>query len=146
MALVRSIGRWTMTAIVINSLIGSGIFALPGQLNGLLGRASPFALIFAAVAMAVIMACVAEVASQFAEPGGAYLYTRTAFGRFVGMQIGWFFLLAVVGAVAVAANLFVDYLIPFLPWTISAWKRPLARVYRPQRANTSLSRYWRGRA
>jgi basic amino acid/polyamine antiporter, APA family len=76
-------------------------------------------------AMAVIMACVAEVASQFAEHGGAYLYTRTAFGRFVGMQIGWFFLLAVVGAVSVAANLFVDYLIPFLPWTISAWKRPL---------------------
>ena len=45
MALVRSIARWTMTAMVINSLIGSGIFALPGQLNSLLGRASPFALI-----------------------------------------------------------------------------------------------------
>jgi amino acid transporter len=65
------------------------------------------------------------VASQFTEPGGAYLYTRTAFGRFVGMQIGWFFLLAVVGGVAVAANLFVDYLPPFLPWTLNAWERGL---------------------
>ena len=125
MALVRSIGRWTMTALVINGVIGSGIFALPGELNRLLGRASPFAMIFAAVAMAIIMACIAEVASQFSEPGGAYLYTRTAFGRFVGMQIGWFFLLAVVGAVAVAANLFVDYLAPFLPWTLNAWERGL---------------------
>jgi basic amino acid/polyamine antiporter, APA family len=129
MALVRSIGRWTMTAVVINSLIGSGVFALPGVLNRLLGRASPFAMIFAAGAMAIIMACVAEVASQFSEAGGAYLYTRTAFGRFVGMQIAWFFLLAVVGAVAVAANVFVDYLAPFLPWTLNAWERPLVLAF-----------------
>ena len=96
MTFVRSIGRWTMTALVINGIIGAGIFALPGELSRLLGRASPFAMIFAAVAMGIIMSCVAEVASQFSEPGGAYLYTRTAFGRFVGMQIAWFFLLAVV--------------------------------------------------
>jgi amino acid transporter len=118
-----------MTAVVINSLIGSGPFALPGELNRLLGRAIPFAMIFAAGAMAIIMACVTEVASQFSEPGGAYLYTRTVFGRFVGMQIGWFFLLAVVGAVAVAANLFVDYLAPFLPWMLSAWERPLLMAF-----------------
>jgi basic amino acid/polyamine antiporter, APA family len=125
MYLIRSIGRWTMTALVINGIIGSGIFALPDELRRLLGRASPFAVIFAAVAMAIIMSCVAEVASQFSEPGGAYLYTRTAFGRFVGMQIAWFFLLAVVGAVAVCAALFVDYLLPFLPWTLNAWERGL---------------------
>jgi len=125
MYLIRSIGRWTMTALVINGIIGAGIFALPGELNRLLGRASPFAMIFAAVAMGIIMACIAEVASQFSEPGGAYLYTRTAFGRFVGMQTGWFFLLAVVGAVAVCANIFVDYLAPFLSWTLNAWERGL---------------------
>src|SRR5262249_22039831 len=125
MTLVRSIGRWTMTALVINGMIGSSIFALPGVLNRLLGRASPFAVIFAAVAMAIIMACIAEVASQFSEPGGAYLYTRTAFGRFVGMQIGWFFLLAVVGTVAVCANLFVNYLAPCLPWMLNAWEQNL---------------------
>src|SRR5437870_2157807 len=125
MALVRSIGRWTMTALVINGIIGAGIFALPGELSRLLGRASPFAMIGAAVAMAIIIACIAEVASQFSEPGGAYLYTRTAFGRFVGMQTGWFFLLAVVGAVAVCANIFVDYLAPFLSWTLNAWERGL---------------------
>src|SRR5215813_4423758 len=123
MTLVRSIGRWTMTALVINGMIGSSIFALPGVLNRLLERASPFAVIFAAVAMAIIMACVVEVASQFSEAGGAYLYTRTAFGRFAGMQIGWFFLLAVVGGVAVAANLFVNYLAPFLSWTLDTWER-----------------------
>src|SRR5262250_3231806 len=116
MTFVRSIGRWTMTALVINGIFGSGIFALPGELNRLLGRASSFAMIFAALAMAIIMACNVEVASQFSEAGGGYLYTRTAFGRFVGMQIGWFFLLAGVGTVALAATLFMTYLPTLLPW------------------------------
>jgi amino acid transporter len=114
-----------MIALVLNSIIGSGIYALPGELNRLLGRASPFAMIFAAIVMAIIMACVTEVASQFSEPGGPYLYTRTAFGRFVGMQIGWFSLLSFVGSVAVGASLFVDYLMPFLPWTLNVWGRGL---------------------
>lgn len=149
MTFVRSIGRWTMTALVINSMIGTGIFALPGELNRLLGRASPFAVIFAAMAVAIIMACVAEVASQFSEPGGAYLYTRTAFGGFVGMQTGWFFLLAVVGAVAVCGNLFVDYFAPSLPWTLKPWDRtvvmtvliaiPTAANYRGVRTAANLS-------
>jgi APA family basic amino acid/polyamine antiporter len=103
MAFIRSIGRWTMTALVINCIIGGGIFGVPGELNRLLGRASPFAMILAALGMSVIMACIAEVASQFSEPGGPYLYVRTAFGRFLGMQIGWFHLLAVIGAVAALA-------------------------------------------
>ena len=51
--------------------------------------------------MTIIMACIAEVASQFVKPDGSYLYVRTAFGRFMGLQIGWFSLLAPLGAVAV---------------------------------------------
>ena len=51
-----------MTTLVINCIIGSGIFALPGELNRLLGRASPLAMMFAALVMAIIMACITEVA------------------------------------------------------------------------------------
>src|SRR5215510_13527495 len=103
MALVGSIGRWGMTALVINCMICAGMFGLPRQLTRLLGRASPFAMILAALGMTVIMACIAEVASQFSEPGGAYLYVRTAFGRFVGIEIGWFHLLSVIGGEAALA-------------------------------------------
>jgi len=125
MAFVRSIGRWTMTALVINSIIGSGIFGVPGELTRLLGRASPFAMIFAALGMAVIMASVAEVASQFSEPGGPYHYVRAAFGRFLGLQVGWFHLFSVVSGVAAAADLFVDYLTTLLPWTLNDRERGL---------------------
>jgi amino acid transporter len=42
MALKRSIGRWTLTGLMINSIIGSGIFGVPGELLRLLGPASPW--------------------------------------------------------------------------------------------------------
>jgi basic amino acid/polyamine antiporter, APA family len=149
MALVRSIGRWTMAALVINCIIGSGIFGLPGELTRLLGRASPFAMIFAALGMAIIMSCVAEVASQFSETGGAYLYARTAFGPFLGMQIGWFELLSVTGGLAAVASLFANYSVAFLPWVGNVWGRgfllavviaiPTAVNYRGVRGGGNLS-------
>jgi APA family basic amino acid/polyamine antiporter len=123
MALVRSIGRWTMTALVINCIIGGGIFGLPSELTRLLGRASPFAMIFAALGMAVPMACISEVASQFSEPGGPYLYVRTAFGRFLGLQTAWFHLLAVIAPIGALANLFVNYFSTFLPWQLNTLER-----------------------
>jgi basic amino acid/polyamine antiporter, APA family len=149
MTFVRLIGRWAMTALVINCIIGGGIFGLPGELTRLLGRASPFAMILAALGMAVILACFAEVASQFSEPGGAYLYVRTAFGRFAGMQISWFDSLNMIATVAALANLFVDYLATFFSSPLSGWNRamlmailiaiPAAANYRGVRNGANLS-------
>ncbi len=115
---VRLIGRWTMTALVVNTVIGSGIFGVPSELIRLLGRASPLAMILAALAMTVIMLPVAEVASQFSVPGGMYLYARRAFGRFMGLQVGWFWLLAIIGGGAAGANLFLSYLAAVFPAVI----------------------------
>lgn len=86
MAFVRSIGRWAMTGLMINCIIGSGIFGVPGELNRLLGHASPMAMIFAALATAFIAAPTAEVASQFSEPGGAYLIPALHLGVLRGCR------------------------------------------------------------
>src|SRR4051794_3958945 len=128
MAIVRSIGRGTMTVLVINTIIGSAIYGVPSEIIRLVGRASPLAMILAALAMAVIMLPIAEVASQFSEPGGMYLYARTAFGRFVGLQVGWFWLLAIVGGGAAGANLFLSYLATFLPSVTHGWAHVLALI------------------
>ena len=40
-ALIRTIGRWSLTALVINSIIGSGIFGLPSVVSGRVGRMAP---------------------------------------------------------------------------------------------------------
>lgn len=118
------IGRSTITALVINSVVGSGIFGPPSELSRLLGRASPLAMIAAGVVMAIPIMCMAEVASQFSDAGGPYLYVRTAFGKFSGIQIGWFHLLGAISGGAASAILFATYLAAIAPWTGIAWVRP----------------------
>lgn len=122
--LIRAIGRWSMVALAVNSIIGSGIFGLPSVVAGFVGRRSPEAVLMAGVAMGVIVACYAEVASQFTETGGHYLYIRQAFGRFAGLQVGWMNLLSRLTACAAAVNLLVISLGEF--WVHSS--APLPRL------------------
>jgi APA family basic amino acid/polyamine antiporter len=113
--LLRAIGRWSLTALVINSIIGSGVFGLPSTVAGHLGKLSPLAVLLAGVGMAVIFGCFAEVASHFQQAGGPYLYARAAFGRGMGIQMAWMLFLGQVAAPAANANLFVIYLGEFWP-------------------------------
>ena len=122
--LVRAIGRWSLAALVINSVIGSGIFGLPAIVAVHLGRESPLAYLIAAAGIGVVMGCFAEVASQFREAGGPYLYTRVAFGRLAGLEIAWIYWLSRLAAAAAAINLFATYLGYFWP----AAQRPLQRA------------------
>ena len=74
--LVRAIGRWDLTAAVVNGVIGSGIFGMPAALAALTGALSPLACLLAGLGVAAIVSCFAEVASRFREPGGPYVYAR----------------------------------------------------------------------
>jgi basic amino acid/polyamine antiporter, APA family len=113
--LIRAIGRWSLTALVVNSIIGSGVFGLPSVVAGRLGKFSALAVLLAGVGMAIIFGCFAEVASHFQHAGGPYLYARTAFGRGMGIQVAWMLFLGQVAAPAANANLFVIYLGEFWP-------------------------------
>lgn len=116
MTLVRALGRWSMVALVVNGIIGSGVFVLPGTVGGTLGWASLGAWILAAAITAAMVFCFAEVASRFSASGGAYLFTQEAFGPFAALQVGWlsYFVRAITAAVQ--ANLFATYLAEFIPW------------------------------
>ena len=126
MPFLRSVGRWGLTALMINCVIGSGIFGIPGELIGILGRASPLAMLAAGLGITVIVLCFAEVASRFADSGGPYLYVRTAFGRFLGMQVGWFNWLGDISGAAANISLFAIYFAGFVPWVSQGWQRALA--------------------
>jgi len=65
--LVRAIGRWSLTALMVNLIIGGGIFALPSTVAGILGGQSPIAYLIAAAGIGIIAACVAEVASRLSR-------------------------------------------------------------------------------
>ena len=62
--LVRAIGRWSLVALTVNSILGSGIFGLPSQVADKVGSLSPWAVLLAGAAMGVIIACYAIRASR----------------------------------------------------------------------------------
>lgn len=113
--LLRAIGRWSLAALTVNCIIGSGVFGLPSVIYASAGKASPFAWLFAAAATGLVMACFAEVSSRFDQSGGIYLYSRTAFGRTTGIAIAWLGWLGRLTASAANANLFIIYLAEFWP-------------------------------
>jgi APA family basic amino acid/polyamine antiporter len=119
-SLVRAIGRWSLAALMLNTIIGASIFGLPSLLTARLGRFSPVGYLVTAVGIAAIAACLAEVASQFREAGGPYLYVRTAFGTFAAIQIGWLTWLTRIVAASAAADLFILYLTQFFP-KVEGW-------------------------
>lgn len=122
--LVRTIGRWSLVALMVNTMVGASIFGLPALIAARLGKLSPMGFFVAFAIIAFIAACMAEVASQFQETGGPYLYTRVAFGRFLAIQNGWLTWLTRIAAVSAVANLFITYLAEFFP----AASKPFTRV------------------
>lgn len=103
-SLVRAVSRWQLVGLSINDVIGSGVYLLPAAAAALLGTASTLAVIAAGMAVALLVLCFAEASSYFDEPGGAYVYTREAFGDFVGFEVGWMTWLARIASVASLAN------------------------------------------
>jgi amino acid transporter len=114
-ALVRTIGRWSLTALMVNSIVGVSIFKLPADLAARLGRLSPFSCLGAGAGILIIAGCIAEVSSYYDETGGLYLYARDALGRFAGLLVAWLTWLTRIAAPAAAANLFCTYAAQFYP-------------------------------
>jgi amino acid transporter len=115
-ALVRTIGRWSLVALMVNSILGAGIFGLPSLLAARLGGYAPIASLLAGAGMLVMAGCIAEVASRFEKTGGLYLYARFALGRFAGLLVGWLIWLTRIAAPAAAADLFATYTGQFFPY------------------------------
>ena len=108
--LVRGIGRGSMVALFINSVVGAGIFGLPARVHELLGPWALLAYVACALLVLMVVLCFAEAGSRFEQTGGPYLYARVAFGPVVGFQVGWLVWLTRVTAFAALCNLLIDYL------------------------------------
>jgi amino acid transporter len=92
--LVRAVGKKSIVALTINSIIGAGIFALPATIAGILGNASFIAFIGAGLFTIFIVLCFAELGGMYDRTGGAYLYASEAFGGVTAFLVGWAYFLA----------------------------------------------------
>ncbi len=106
--LKRSIGLWGLSANIINTVVGAGIFVIPGIVAAGLGSASIFAYLFCGILIILVMLCFAEVGSKITHPGGAYAYLEETFGKFTGFIAAILFLIATISSDAAIANALID--------------------------------------
>jgi len=119
-SLVRAIGTLGLAAAIVNVTVGAGIFQLPSNVARSLGAAAPIAYVVCAVAMGLIVLCIADAGSRVSLTGGPYAYVGAALGPYAAFLSG--VLLWMLGAFATAAvaTVFaasVGQLVPALaPW------------------------------
>ena len=107
--LIRSVGRWGLTAMVFNGLIGAGIFGLPASVANSAGAWAPVIVLLVGLAMLPIVLVVARLAGLFDGTGGPIQYVEAAFGTTAAFQIGWMQLLSTTASAAANVNLLADY-------------------------------------
>jgi len=114
-ALVRELGRWDLTAIGVNQVVGGSIFAMPAALAASVGAWSPLLVLAIGLASMLIAVTFAEVSSRFDATGGPYLFTRAAFGRFLSFEVGWMQWFTRVASWAAVINVLVASLAFYWP-------------------------------
>ena len=114
--LVRGIGFMGLAILVVNSMIGAGIFALPAAVSARAGVLSPWLFLVVGLLIITVVLTFAELSSYFKTSGGPVLFTTTAFGPLAGFTTGW--ILSISRTVAFAANstVMAIYLGAIWPW------------------------------
>jgi amino acid transporter len=112
----RDIGFFGAAFLVLNAMIGAGIFALPGKVAVNAGMLSPWLFLAVGIVFLAVVLTFAELASYFRESGGPVLYATYAFGPLAGFGTGWILFLSRMTAFAANANVMAIYLGSLFPW------------------------------
>ena len=96
--------------LVLNSVIGAGIFALPGKVAMSAGLFSPWIFLIVGALFLSVVLTFAELGSYYDRTGGPVLYATDAFGPLAGFSTGWLIFLARMTAFAANANVMASYL------------------------------------
>jgi APA family basic amino acid/polyamine antiporter len=129
--LKRSLGRWTLTAMGIGSIIGTGIFVLTGVASAT--RAGPsliLSFVVAGAVSALAALCYAEVASKVPICGSAYTYAYATLGELFAWIVGWALVLEYglgSAAVGVGWSGYVTYILH----TLHIWDIPQVWQHSP---------------
>jgi APA family basic amino acid/polyamine antiporter len=116
-ALARQLGVWSAIAIVIGSMIGSGIFRVPSATAAQVGTPGGMMLVW--VAGGVVALCgaltLAELAALWPRAGGIYVYLNEAYGSLPAFLVGWLLLVIAPISIGAVALVFAEYLGRIVP-------------------------------
>ena len=116
--LVRGLGRGDGVALVVGTVIGSGIFLVPGPIAGQLHSLSTVLLVWAVGGLLSLCGALSlgELGSMYPGAGGLYVYLRHAFGGPVAFLYGWGLLSMIqtgsIATLAVGFSLYLSRLVP----------------------------------
>ena len=102
--------------LVINSVIGAGIYQLPAAVYPQALAWSPWLFLIIGVLIITVVLTFAELASYFKDSGGPVLYTSTAFGPLIGFSTGWILFISRMTAFAANTTVMAIYLGDVVPW------------------------------
>ncbi len=116
-SLTRQLGVWSAMAIVVGSMIGSGIFRVPSATAAQVG--APGAMMLVWVAGGVVAMCgaltLSEIAAMYPRAGGIYVYLNEAYGPLPAFLVGWLFLVIAPASIGAVALVFAEYLGRLIP-------------------------------
>ena len=110
----RIFGLWDLVLMIIGTVIGSGIFLVPGAVLRSVGDSVPVALtvwLVGGVLSLLGALTYGELSAMKPRAGGLYVYLRDCFGRFPAFLFGWtLFFVVSSGSIAALAVAFGNYL------------------------------------
>jgi APA family basic amino acid/polyamine antiporter len=122
----RGLGRFDVVALCVNSIVGAGVFALPGTLALDAGKYSLAIILVAFAIVGLLALSMAEVASRFDRTGGPQVYAQHTFGPVAGFTVGWLFAVSRLASFALIAQVMLDYLAALWPLLAAPWPRAAA--------------------
>lgn len=109
-ALVKALGVRQLTAAIINTTVGAGIFVLPALVAQDVGAAAPLAYLVCGAIMALVAVTLAMAGSRVTLTGGIYAYVHAAFGPYMALLAGVLQWLSGIVAVSGVAAALLDQL------------------------------------
>jgi len=114
-SLRRSIGTLALAAGIVNVTLGAGIYRLPANMAATLGPTAPIAYLLCALAMSLIVLCMAEAGSRVTLTGGPYAYVEVGLGPYVGFLAGFLLWMLLTFAMAAVATVLMANLGALVP-------------------------------
>ena len=134
----RALGLTSATGLVIGSIVGTGVFAMPAVLAGA-GTSSLVVLAVIAVGAMLLAMLFGQLTKRVPNTdGGLYAYARHEFGDFAGYLTGWcYWIQAWAGNAAIVSAwvFYVDSLFGIKPSGMGNWGIALAGLWIPAAIN-----------
>lgn len=115
----KSLNLFDSTAIVVGSMIGSGIFIVSADIARMVGSPGWLMIVWIITGFMTIFAALSygELAGMFPKAGGQYVYLKEAYNPLTGFLYGWtLFLVIQTGTIAAVGMAFAKYLGVLIPW------------------------------